>query len=165
MDFSSLQLNRAKSSLVGFGLAIEELQRYAEILTTPIETLPIRYLGLPLTDRRLKTQDWQLVVEKVEKRLGGWRRKLLSRGGRLVLVKAVLSAIPTYFMSAFRMPAGVRRRIESAMRSFLWRGADLGRGGALVAWSSVCRPFTDGGLGIHHLNMPILPCYASGSPE
>ena len=25
------------------------------------------------------------------------------------------------------------------------------QGGALVAWSLVCRPFADGGLGIHHL--------------
>ena len=41
--------------------------------------------------------------------------------------------------------------MRSAMRSFFWRGADLGRGGALVAWSSVCRPFADGELGIHHL--------------
>ena len=48
------------------------------------------------------------------------------------------STIPTYFMPAFRMPAGVRRRLEGAMQSFLWRGADSARGGALVAWSSVC---------------------------
>ena len=87
----------------------------------------------------------------MEKRLGGWRGKLLSRGGRLVLVKAVLSAIPTHFMSAFQMRAGVRRRIEIAMQSFFWHGADPCRGGALVAWSSVCRPFADGGLCIHHL--------------
>ena len=102
-DFSGLQQNRAKYTFVGFGLATEELQRCAEILATPIETLPIRYLGLPLTDRRLKTKVWKPVVEKVKKRLGGWRGKLLSRGGRLILVKAILSAIPTYLMSAFRM--------------------------------------------------------------
>ena len=40
------------------------------------------------------------------------------------------------------------------MRSFLWRGTDSARGGAVVAWSSVCRPFSDGGLGIHHLLHP-----------
>ena len=125
--------------------------RCVEILATPIATLPLRYLGLPLTDRRLKIQDWQPVVDKVETRLGGWRGRLLSRGGRLVLVKTVLSTIPTYFMSAFRMPAGVQRCLEGAMRSFLWRGADSARGGALVAWSSVCRPFSDGELNIRHL--------------
>ena len=56
-DFFGLQLNRAKSSFVGFGLAPDELHRWAEILATPIETHPIRYLGLPLTDRRLKNKD------------------------------------------------------------------------------------------------------------
>ena len=69
-DFSGLQLNQAKSSFVGFGLAIEELLGCAEILATLIETFPIRYLGLPLTDRSLRIQDWQPVVEKVEMRLG-----------------------------------------------------------------------------------------------
>ena len=56
-DLSSLQLNRAKSTVVGFGLSAEELSRCAEILASPIETLPLRYLGMPLTDRRLRTQD------------------------------------------------------------------------------------------------------------
>ena len=56
-DLSGLQLNRAKSSFLGFRLVTEETRRYAEILATPIETLPIQYLGLPLTDRRLRIQD------------------------------------------------------------------------------------------------------------
>ena len=99
-DFSGLQLNRAKST-VGFSLSAEELSRCAEILASSIGTLPLRYLGLPLTDRRLRTQDWQPMMEKVESRLGGWRGRLLSRGGRLVLVKTVLSALSTYFMSVF----------------------------------------------------------------
>ena len=40
-------------------------------------------------------------------------------GGHLVLLKAVLSAIPTYFMAIFRMRAGVCRRLESVMQGFL----------------------------------------------
>ena len=164
-DFSGLQLNRAKSSFVGFGLATEELRHCAEILATPIETLPIRYLGLPLTDRRLKTQDWQPVVEKVEKRLGGWRGRLLSPGGRPVLVKAVLSAIPTYFMLAFRMPAGVRRRIESAMRSFFWRGLTLVAAVPLLPGARYAGLLLMVDLAYTTSSMPILPCYASGSLE
>ena len=82
---------------------------YSQILTTPIGELPIRYLGVPLADRRLRSRDWQPVLEKVETRLGGWRARLLLRGGRLVMLKAVLSAIPTYFMSIFQIPMGVRR--------------------------------------------------------
>ena len=150
-DFSGLQLNRAKSMIVGFGLSSEELSRCAEILATPIETLPLRYLGIPLTDRRLRTQDWQPMMDKVETRLGGWRGRLLSRGGRLVLVKTVLSALPTYYMSVFQMSAGLRRRLEGIMRRFFWHGTAANRGGTLVAWDVACRPLTDGGLGIRHV--------------
>ena len=160
-DFSGLLLNRAKSSFIGFGLSSEELVGCARILATPIGALPIRYLGVPLADRRLRIRDWQPVMEKIETRLGGWRARFLSRGGRLVLLKAVLSAIPTYFMAIFRMPAGVRRRMESVMRGFFWRGSrqEGSRGVALVAWETVCRPVSQGGLGVphfQHVNIALL---------
>ena len=82
-------------------------------------------------------------------------------GGRLVLLKAVLSAIPTYFMAIFRMPAGVRRRIESVMQGFFWRSSrqEGSRGVALVAWETVCRPVSQGGLGVphfQHVNIALL---------
>ena len=101
------------------------------------------------------------VFEKVETRMGGWRAHLLSYGGRLILLKAVLAAIPIYYMSIFTMPAGVRRCLEKIMRRFLWRGSqpDEARGTALVAWSTVYRPVTQGGLGIRylqHTNMALL---------
>ena len=38
------------------------------------------------------------------------------------------------------------------MPQFFWHGTDTVRGGALVAWDSVCRPLSDGGLGIRHLH-------------
>ena len=146
LDFSGLRLNRAKSTFVGFGLSEEEMSSCSQILATPIGVLPIRYLGVPLVDRRLRIQDWQPIIEKVETRLGG-------RRARLILLKAVLVAIPIYYMSIFMMPVSVRRRLEKIMRRFLWRGSqpDETRGTALVAWSTVCRPVNQGGLGIRHL--------------
>ena len=160
-NFSGLRLNRAKSTLVGFDLFAEELSGCSQILETPIRTLPIRYLGVPLFDRRLRIQDWQPVFEKVETRLGGWWARLLSRGGRLVLLKSVLAAIPIYYMSIFKMPAGVSRLLEKTMQSFFWRGSqpEESRGAALITWTTVCQPISQGGLGIRHLqhtNMALL---------
>ena len=47
------------------------------------------------------------------------------------------------------------------MRSFFWRGSqpDESRGAALVAWSTMCRPVSQGGLGLRylqHANMALL---------
>ena len=152
-DFSSLQLNRSKSSVVGIGLESEELAQVAVVLSTPIASFPIGYLGLPLTEGRLRNRDWQPVITKIEVRLGGWQARLLSHGGRLVLLQSVLAVIPIYLMAIFRIPEGVRRQIESIMRRFFWQGTRPSetRGVALVAWRTICRPKSFGGLGIRHL--------------
>ena len=83
----------------------------------------------------------------------GWRAPLLSCGGRLVLLKAVLSAIPTYYMSLFRVPMRIRKCMEAIMRDFFWHGVEIDwtRGQALVKWSMVCRPTAEGGLGVRNL--------------
>ena len=108
-DFFGLRLNQAKSTFVGFGVSEKEMSGCSQILATPIGVLPIRHLGVPLVDRRLRIQDSQPVFKKVETRLGCWQERLLSRGGHLILLKAVLAAIPIYYMSIFTMPASERR--------------------------------------------------------
>ena len=37
------------------------------------------------------------------------------------------------------------------MRAFLWKGVDLKNTGAKVAWTEVCKPKDEGGLGIKRL--------------
>ena len=152
-DFSGQQLNRNNSSVVNIGLASKELALVSAMLATPVASFPIRYLGLPLAEGRLRALDYQSVMAKIEARLGGWQARLLSRGGRLVLLQSVLAAIPIYFMAIFRIPEGMRRQIESIMRRFFWQGTwpSETRGEAIVAWRIVCRPKSLNTLGIRHL--------------
>ena len=65
-NFSGLQINRVKLVFVGFSLTNEEGLQSLETLGTPIESLPMRYLGPPLKKGRMS------IIEKVEKRLEGW---------------------------------------------------------------------------------------------
>ena len=101
-NFTSLCLNRDKSKLVTFEMPKEEAVRCSAILATPRESLPTKYLGIPLSAGQVSIQDWQPVIEKVERRLEGWKACMLSWGDCLVLIKAVLSIIPTFFMSILR---------------------------------------------------------------
>ena len=41
----------------------------------------MRYLGLPLSWRRVLFRDWQPAVEKVEKCLEGWQTQVMLRMG------------------------------------------------------------------------------------
>ena len=57
LDFSGLQLNRGKYSVVGIKLSSEELDRVSSVLATPVTPLPIICLGL-LLEGRLRSHDW-----------------------------------------------------------------------------------------------------------
>ncbi|KAK2649147.1 hypothetical protein Ddye_016636 [Dipteronia dyeriana] len=82
--------------------------------------LPFPYLGLPLGSRPCSKAFWRPVLEKIEARLAPWKRKFLSKNGRLVLIKSVTSSIPIYYISVFKMPVGIAQRIEKLQQSFLW---------------------------------------------
>ncbi|KAL5557179.1 hypothetical protein UlMin_039415 [Ulmus minor] len=112
---------------------------------------PMKYLGLPLGGNPNSTEFWNPVVEKVGKRLDGWKKSVLSKGGRLTMIQSVLSSIPIYFMSLFKLPNGVAALFEKMMRQFLWDKEVGGKGKSLVDWKLVCSPKESGGLGIGNL--------------
>ena len=79
-----------------------------------------KYLGLPSIIGRSKTEVFAEVKERVGKKLAGWKEKMLSMGGKEVLIKAVAQAVPTYTMSCFLLPKGFCEEIECMIRKFLW---------------------------------------------
>ncbi|XP_028085774.1 uncharacterized protein LOC114286748 [Camellia sinensis] len=102
---------------------------------------------------------WNPIVEKIRKRLEGWNRALLSRRGRYTLVKTVLSGIPIYFMSVFKIPVKVAKSIEKSMRDFLWEGKDEKKKDHLVNWETVSLSKEKGVLAIGKIvarNMALL---------
>lgn len=93
------------------------------------------------------------MLQVVRNRIEGWKANLLSYGGRITLVKSVLSAIPLHFMQALRMPKGVVKHIDRMRRSFLWRGTQECRGiNCLANWEVTCALKCNGGLGILNLD-------------
>ena len=47
-----------------------------------------------------------------------WKEKLLSIGGREILIKTVAQAVPTYTMGCFLLPKSLCDGIEGMMRIF-----------------------------------------------
>lgn len=86
----------------------------------------------------------------LERQLFHWKGKFLSLGGRIVMLRAVLSAIPLYMFSRDRIPVWVLECIDQIGARFLWQGTSPDRKYHLVCWDRVCRKERDG-LGILHL--------------
>ncbi|KAL0344288.1 UNVERIFIED_CONTAM: putative ribonuclease H protein [Sesamum angustifolium] len=146
---SGLKVNPAKSHIIFSRAVQQERQQILEYLGFQEGSLPIKYLGIPLTSSRLTLTDCRPLFDKVDARLAGWNHLNLSYAGRLQLIKAVLSTLHMYWASAFILPKGVLKNLEK-MRKFLWYGS-TGSGNAKVAWERICKPKEEGGLGLHSL--------------
>ncbi|KAL4595448.1 hypothetical protein ACB092_12G092200 [Castanea dentata] len=113
----------------------------------------MRYLGMPLGAHYKNSSIWNSIIEKMEKRLAGWKRLYLSKGGRLTLLKSTLSSLPTYFLSLFTIPQAMAARIERIQRNFLWGASEDVFKYPLDAWDKVCLPLECGGLGIRRVGL------------
>jgi hypothetical protein len=134
-----LKINLGKLELVPVG-DVSNVHELTSILGCRVSALPLTYLGLPLGASFKNKSIWNPVVEKIEKRLAGWKHFYLSKGGRLTLIKSTLLNLPTYYLSLFPVPKSVARRIEKLQRDFLWGGLDEEPKFHLVHWKKVCEP-------------------------
>ena len=110
--------------------------------------LPLTYLGLPLGASFKQKSIWNCVMEKIGKRLVGWKCLYFSKEARLTLLKSTLSNLSTYYLSLFPIPMSVAHNIEKLHRDFLWGGMAEEHKYHLVNWKHVCTPIYNGGLGI-----------------
>ena len=110
--FMGLKVNVGKSEIVRVGV-VNNLDALANILHCRVGSLPMKYLGMPLGTFCKTASIWNPNLEKMEKKLSGWKRLYLSKGGRLMLLKSTLSSLPMYFLSLFTIPKAVAARLES----------------------------------------------------
>ena len=121
------------------------------VIRYEVGSWPVSYLGMPFGDNPRRVGFWSPVVEKMTKRLEGWLKGRLSRGGRLTLIQSVLKSIPTYYLSLFKILVAVANEIEKMLRNFLWEGYEKGKGDHLVNWKIVSKSKKKGGLGIGNI--------------
>lgn len=94
-------------------------------------------------------------MEKVNKRLSGWKSKILSFAGRVELIRSTLSMIHIFWASVYLLPQSIISAIDRLVRDFFWNHWDDRPYLHAIAWDSICLPCHLGGLGIfsiHGLN-------------
>jgi mannosylglycoprotein endo-beta-mannosidase len=101
---SGLKINFNKSEIVMVSSDDQKAICYSDLMSCSTGQWPIKYLGVPVSGSRLHVKDWVYLDEKILKRLDGWKSASLSYGGKLILLNACLSSIPTYAMSMYLLP-------------------------------------------------------------
>jgi hypothetical protein len=110
------------------------------------------FLGLPILMGNSKKRAFQRIIDKVFGRIEGWKAKSLFQAGRLVLIKFVAAALPSYAMSSFLLPKSLCSELDRIFKNFLWGfSATKSRNLSLKAWDSLCKPKEKGGLGLRRM--------------
>jgi len=115
---TGLRVNALKNEMVSIW-EVPNVHVLVEILGCQIGSLPMTYLGMALGASHKSPTIWNSILEKLERKLAGWKKMYLSKGGRLTLLKSTLSNFPTYFLSLFTIPTHVANKIERLQRDFL----------------------------------------------
>lgn len=118
----------------------------------PNESLTNKYLGMR-TDVGQSRGTFKYISDRIWDKVKEWMGKLLSAGGKDVLIKSVAQAIPVYSTSCFKLPRGLCKHINSIINFFWWGCKQGGRKPAWVSWEVMIRPKYLGSLGFRDLEL------------
>lgn len=104
---SVLKVNSDKTCLYSSHRNLELHFFFSRMIYCNVGSLPLTCLGITLSSGRPRRQDWDILLNKIRSRLVTSKSKLLSLDSRLTLVNLVLTAIPTYWMSIFKLSVWV----------------------------------------------------------
>jgi hypothetical protein len=78
------------------------------------------YLSLSIGGDPRRLTFWNPMVNKICSRLLDWKSRLLSYGGRLVLLKYILTSLLVYALSFFRASSSIISSIEFLLIIFFF---------------------------------------------
>ncbi|XP_074318792.1 uncharacterized protein LOC141655621 [Silene latifolia] len=139
-------MNKQKSNVYGNGMPKKILEQFAQLTGLKIGTLPFKYLGVPISGKKLSVLDCNILVERIVDRIRALGAKRLFYAGILVMINSVLGALHGYWARIYIIPSCIMAKIESIYRSFLWKGEATSQSPALVSWDKVCLPKNQGGV-------------------
>ncbi|GJY65952.1 RNA-directed DNA polymerase, eukaryota, reverse transcriptase zinc-binding domain protein [Tanacetum coccineum] len=93
------------------------------VMPFKVGVLPIKYLGVPMMSKRLQ------------------------------LISSVLSSMQVYWSSLFIFPIEIYNLINRLFKNFLWTRGESIREMVSVAWKEVCKPKSQGGLGLKPVHL------------
>jgi hypothetical protein len=134
---SGMRINFHKSELIPLNLDMGQTHEIAHLFSCPVGNFPIKYLGIPLRYEKLSREDIQPLVDKILRRVSGWRGKLLSYAARVTLVQTCIASIPVYLLSFIKFTEWEIKTISSQMANCLWNDNEDKHRWHLANWESI----------------------------
>lgn len=104
---TGLLVNPQKCSLLCAGIDAVTKREILEVSGFQEGQLPFKYLGVPVTSKKLSTIHYSPLIDKIVGKIKHWTARLLSYAGRLQLVNRVMFALTNYWLNCFPFPKSV----------------------------------------------------------
>ncbi|XP_060170354.1 uncharacterized protein LOC132601271 [Lycium barbarum] len=130
---SGLNTNATKSNFFSVNMPSHSLNDLIELTGYAKGVLPFRYLGVPISSKRISKMDCEVLLDKVTTRIKTWGTRHLSYTGRVLLVNFVLLHVHSYWSSIFILPKQALKAITALCRNFLLDGKVATNKSPLVA--------------------------------
>lgn len=118
--FTDLEVNKAK-----FTFATGAIDNPRDTITQSITgfhiiDLPLNNLGCPKFNGRPTTRLYVAIIEKIEKKLSGWKIRILSPATKLTLLKSILQSMPQYLLALIQSTKATLSSISKVMSDFFF---------------------------------------------
>jgi hypothetical protein len=121
-EVTGLRTNLQKTSVTPISCNDIDLDFVLANLPLTRAAFPIKYLGLPLTSRRLRKIDFQSLVDKAAGKLSTWNSRNLTQAGCASLVKSVPFSQLVYLLTVIKPTKEVLHELDKIRKCFLWAG-------------------------------------------
>lgn len=105
-------MNFSKSKIIGVNLNYHFMAAATNFLGCNIEEKDFTFLGLLIGSNPRMISSWIPLLKKICGCLISWKGRFLSLGGRITLVKLVLSSLSIFHLSFYRAPKTVCNEIN-----------------------------------------------------
>jgi hypothetical protein len=118
---SGQRINTDKSSIFFTkGCPHARRDEIKHVLHVESEALNERYLGMPTDVGSSRYDTFKFLRDRIWSKVKGCLEKILSAGGKEVLIESIAQAIPVFSMACFWGPRGLCDHINSLIRQFWW---------------------------------------------
>lgn len=152
---SGLKINYNKSFIYAPSSPPVLARSWASWLKCEADSIPFMHLGAFIGASCKKKHFWKPLTKKITTSLSKWRCNTLLKPGRLIMINAVLDALPVYWMTLFNFPKGIIEDIERVKRRFYWIEIGESNGSIRkmhsISWNKICKHKNERGLGIKQL--------------
>lgn len=69
---------------------------------------------------RSKTSAYSFLVDRVEQKLQAWNTHMISKAGKVTLIKTTAQSISSFWMNLLLIPGKVCDAIEKKMNTYWW---------------------------------------------